>query len=1146
MTDFILDGTSLPFPKLDLVPLGAAPPSRYVVASDWNTVCQASIDVQGFLRGGFQLFKTGDATVRAQVLVTQGAPLVSALKGSLAVDVTGPGLYQNQDGASSWFSVGGGSGMTVGGPVTGGTTGSLLFVAAGPVLQQDNAKLFWDNTNDRLGVGTSVPNTTFEIAGAGATAGLAMQAGSATPVGVANTGRLRYNESTSKFQASLNGAAYVDLQTGTEFALDIGEAIGGSTVGSVLFVGAGNVLQQDNARLFWDNTNDRLGVGTATPGTTLDISSATTLAGLAMYAGSTTAVSAAGTGRVRYNEGTNQFQVSMNGAAYVNMVSPPTIGGTVSGATAGSVLFAGVAGVLQQDNASFFWNDTNNVLELKTNHATTGPLNITATTNTAPSAAAFFDNNNNFKGYLGWFNTAYSGFPYMNNRFGWLSISGEPVVFGSQFVGAHVFGTQNTAIFYEMYQGGAAAVAPAATGRIQLNGATFQISTNTGAYFPIGTYAATLTTGSVLFANGSNQIAQDNANFFWDDTNNRLGVGTAVPAVPLDVRHPATPATEAIQVYNTAGGGGDGRACISFRSDVTTSRVWALGIDTVGGTTKDFQLRDVTGSTVRLVMTTAGQLQVPALTTGSVLFVGASGAVLQDNVNFFWDDTNNRLQLGRNGATLFADTALEVYRSGGHCVASIVTPTAASDAVLILGTNNAGGDLAMFLDDSDSMKFKIAVGDVTTDAARNTNTKVTLATDGNVGIGTTPAATFRFSVLMAQTAQECIRVRASSANSYSNLMWFDSADVKQGGVGYGNASVPNTLASLNFLYAPGSVDWIMSDATTNWFRWYATTNSAGFEMANGSGATVSAANTGKLRYTTTGQKFQVSLNAAAYVDLLTASTGALQTTTLTAGAGLTGGGDLSANRTFDVVAHADGSIVVNANDVQVGVLATDAQHGLRGGGTQHAVAVASGLAGFLSGADKQKIDDLTTTYVPQVRTVTAGAGLTGGGDLSADRTFDIGAGSGITVNANDVAVNLGFQFNWTARHTWKAHAAFAGSETHKTTAAVQTTDATQTHVFTLALPDTSDTWIEAEIAGRDTAGVERALYGKIALVYREGGGATLQGAVQDIHADVETSAGLDATITVSANDVRVSVTGLAATTINWVATIKYQTVSGAA
>ena len=43
-----------------------------------------------------------------------------------------------------------------------------------------------------------------------------------------------------------------------------------------------------------------------------------------------------------------------------------------------------------------------------------------------------------------------------------------------------------------------------------------------------------LTSGSVLFSNGTT-IAQDNANLFWDDTNNRLGIGTASPTNRLHV-----------------------------------------------------------------------------------------------------------------------------------------------------------------------------------------------------------------------------------------------------------------------------------------------------------------------------------------------------------------------------------------------------------------------------------------------------------------------------------------------------------------------------------------------------------------------------------------------------------------------------------
>jgi len=51
-----------------------------------------------------------------------------------------------------------------------------------------------------------------------------------------------------------------------------------------------------------------------------------------------------------------------------------------------------------------------------------------------------------------------------------------------------------------------------------------------------GTGTATaFTTGSIVFAGGSGVYAQDNASFFWDDTNNRLGIGTATPAVKLAI-----------------------------------------------------------------------------------------------------------------------------------------------------------------------------------------------------------------------------------------------------------------------------------------------------------------------------------------------------------------------------------------------------------------------------------------------------------------------------------------------------------------------------------------------------------------------------------------------------------------------------------
>lgn len=51
------------------------------------------------------------------------------------------------------------SGIAIGDPVTSGTSGSILFVDGSGNLGQDNANLFWNDTTNLLGVGTSSPAT---------------------------------------------------------------------------------------------------------------------------------------------------------------------------------------------------------------------------------------------------------------------------------------------------------------------------------------------------------------------------------------------------------------------------------------------------------------------------------------------------------------------------------------------------------------------------------------------------------------------------------------------------------------------------------------------------------------------------------------------------------------------------------------------------------------------------------------------------------------------------------------------------------------------------------------------------------------------------------------------------------------------------
>jgi hypothetical protein len=62
---------------------------------------------------------------------------------------------------------------------------------------------------------------------------------------------------------------------GISSSIAIGETITGNTSGGVLFGDAANELAQDATQLFWDDTNNRLGIGTATPSEKLQIDSTT-------------------------------------------------------------------------------------------------------------------------------------------------------------------------------------------------------------------------------------------------------------------------------------------------------------------------------------------------------------------------------------------------------------------------------------------------------------------------------------------------------------------------------------------------------------------------------------------------------------------------------------------------------------------------------------------------------------------------------------------------------------------------------------------------------------------------------------------------------------------------------------------------------
>ncbi len=186
---------------------------------------------------------------------------------------------------------------------------------------------------------------------------------------------------------------------------------------------------------------------------------------------------------------------------------------------------------------------------------------------------------------------------------------------------------------------------PDATNFLRGDGSWQTVATSIG----IGTTITSATAGSVFFAGASGVLEQDNANLFWDDTNNRLGIGTASPAVPLDLvgtQRITSAANNALVV----GANGATNPAFTVNCSIASANT---GLEVAAGTN--------TGSNTTIVtMTTSsssGSLQIGAKGTGGTfLLVGGAGIVLRPN------GTNNRLNVGN---TNYIFTAGQITSGAG-------------------------------------------------------------------------------------------------------------------------------------------------------------------------------------------------------------------------------------------------------------------------------------------------------------------------------------------------------------------------------------------------------------------------------------------------------------------------------------------------
>jgi fibronectin-binding autotransporter adhesin len=354
--------------------------------------------------------------------------------------------------------------------------------------------------------------------------------------------------------------------------------VSGLTPGSVIFADAGGALSQDNANFFWNNVTKRLGIGTSSPAATLHV------AGTGLFGGQLTVTGggAAITGNSSIAGDlsiTGNLSVTGSGAVSSNLsvFNTLSVGNGIFVSSNGITVGGGGATIV--GNSSITGN-----LSVTGNSSITGNLSVTGSgavssnltvSNTLSVGNGIFVSSNGIT-------VGGGGANIQGNS----SIMGDLTVVGNVLPGSDDMYNLGSATrrwqsgyFGEEVKVGASVRLVAATneleytggdGRISVAGASaLRVSTNgmerlrvtaaghvlpglhnaydlgdntmrwRNVYGVNGDFSTLtvsgLTPGSVIFAGAGGALSQDNANFFWDNGNKRLGIGTSSPAATLHV-----------------------------------------------------------------------------------------------------------------------------------------------------------------------------------------------------------------------------------------------------------------------------------------------------------------------------------------------------------------------------------------------------------------------------------------------------------------------------------------------------------------------------------------------------------------------------------------------------------------------------------